>query len=145
MALMKLCRCGKKIEYHIKHCDSCTVEIENEKSIKVKKYDKEVRHREGNKRYATFYNSKSWKTLSDIVKRNYNGLCVTCLMNDGEVTVSDTTHHIVELKEDWDLRLVEENLIPLCHDCHNKLHVDYNKKDIIYLKEITLKYKNKYK
>lgn len=144
MALMKLCRCGKKIEYHIKYCDNCTAEIENEKKEKVKKYDKDIRNSTENIKYTSFYNSKAWKTLSDIIKRNYNGICVMCLIDRGEVTPSNTTHHIEELKENWNLRLVEENLIPLCHSCHNDLHIDYKEKDKKHLKNIIFKYKDKY-
>lgn len=141
MGLMKLCKCGKKIEYHIKHCEGCTSETENEKREKVKRYDRHTRYSKENKRYATFYNSKSWRVLSDIVKRQYNGVCAVCLTDKGEVIPSDTTHHIIELKEDWDLRLVETNLIPLCHDCHNNLHINYSEKEKEYLKDIIKKYK----
>lgn len=144
MALMKLCRCGKKIEYHIKYCDSCTIEIEIEKREKVKRYDREVRYSDSNKQYADFYNSKPWRTLSDITKSNFNGLCVMCLIDREEVAPSDTTHHIEELKESWDLRLVEDNLIPLCHSCHNDLHIDYKQKDKKHLKNIILEYKSKF-
>lgn len=144
MALMKLCRCGKKIDYSTRYCNSCTVEVENKKREKVKRYDREVRNSIENKRYTDFYNSKPWRTLSEIIKSNFNGLCVICLIDKGEVTPSDTTHHIEELKEDWSLRLVEDNLIPLCHLCHNNLHIDYKEKDKKHLKNIILEYKSKF-
>lgn len=147
MALYKLCRCGKRIEYTEKYCTDCMKAVKEEKKDRVKHYDKNVRYSKENKKYTQFYNSKPWKTLSDIVKRNYHGLCVTCEVSrkeNQEITLSDTTHHIEELKERWDLRLMEDNLIPLCHDCHNKLHANYKEKDKIRLRNAMEEFKNLY-
>ena len=137
MALLKKCICGKNIPYHIDKCESCKED--------TRKRDRKTRYSKGNIRYTTFYNNTPWRTLSDIVKTSYNGLCVVCVIEHGEIVGSDTTHHIEELREDWEQRLVESNLIPLCHSCHNSFHSDYKDEDKIYLKNIIKKYKIKFK
>lgn len=140
IALMKRCICGKRIDYNIVMCDECMAEDK----ARVQRYDRRVRHSEDNKRYVQFYNSKTWRTLSEVIKSNFNGVCPICLIEDNEVVDSDTTHHISELKEDWELRLIGDNLIPLCHSCHNNIHVNYCEEDKLYLKNIIKKYKNKF-
>lgn len=142
--MKKLCRCGKKIDYYTKACDECLAEMEKEKRQRVKRYDRDIRNSSSNSRYTQFYNSKQWEILSDIVKRNFHGICPVCDVDHGLLVESDTTHHIVELREDFSLRLVEDNLIPLCHDCHNKLHANYTEKEKEYLKGIILKFKRRY-
>ncbi len=133
---MKLCRCNKKIDYNKKYCRECEKKVEQEKREKVRRYDKEVRNNDSNKKYTDFYNSKAWRSLSEVIRRKYNGLCVMCLLEKNEVVDSDVIHHIEELKERWDLRLVEENLIALCHSCHNDLHSSYSEKEKEKLKKL---------
>lgn len=146
MALMKLCRCNKKIDYNKKYCSKCEKEVEKEKRDRVRRYDKEVRNNDSNKKYTDFYNSKAWRALSEVIRRKYNGLCVMCLLERDEVVDSDVVHHIEELKKRWDLRLVEDNMIPLCHCCHNSIeNINYSKKEKIYLKKLIERYENTYR
>lgn len=142
---MKLCRCGKRIDYIKKYCDKCAIEIEKEKKDRVRRYDREVRYSKENKKYADFYNSKAWRTLSDLIKKKYNGMCVMCLLDKDKVVDSDVVHHIEELKKRWDLRLSSTNLIALCHECHNGIEdTNYSKEDKIYLKQLIERYKEIY-
>lgn len=145
MALLKKCRCGKNIPHDIRYCDKCMAEVDSEDKAKTQRYDREVRHSEDNVRYTTFYNSTPWRTLSDVVKLTFNGLCPVCLVEHERIVESDTTHHIEELRKDWDKRLVESNLIPLCHSCHNEIHSNYKEEDKMYLKEIKEKFKERFK
>ncbi|MDO7487031.1 HNH endonuclease signature motif containing protein [Peribacillus frigoritolerans] len=48
-----------------------------------------------------------------------NPLCEHCLLMD-KVTPMDVCDHIIELKDDWSLRLDISNLQSLCNSCHNK-------------------------
>jgi 5-methylcytosine-specific restriction protein A len=83
---------------------------------KNKRYNKQKRDKEMQK----FYNSSSWKKLRKI-KLNKDPLCERCLKMD-RIRVADVVHHIKEAKEHPELRLREDNLMSLCHNCHNKLH-----------------------
>lgn len=127
--------CGRRIPQGSK-CD-CRKE-------RYKKYNKNVRNTEENKKYAKFYNSVEWKALSVYIKIKYNGLCLRCLMEYKELKSHDVVHHIIEVKEDWNKRLYKDNLIPLCHSCHNELHSNYNSDRKEELKEILEKYKSIY-
>lgn len=58
------------------------------------------------------YNTAAWKNLSKNM-RIKNPFCEIC----GEVT--DVVDHIIEVKDDDSVGLLEENLQCLCHSCHN--------------------------
>jgi 5-methylcytosine-specific restriction enzyme A len=68
-----------------------------------------------------FYKSKEWKQMRALAFERDNGLCQRCLKK-GILKVANVVHHIVEIKDDWSLRLVLENLESLCHSCHNAHH-----------------------
>lgn len=48
-------------------------------------------------------------------------------MTQGIVIRADTVHHIVPLKENWNLRSNEDNLISLNHDTHSMIEQQYRK------------------
>lgn len=83
-----------------------------------------------NKMYA-FYKSKEWARLRANVLRKSHGECVWC-MAKGKVTKAETVHHIQHVRTHPELALSETytgkdgrrhpNLVPLCHDCHDKAH-----------------------
>ena len=97
------------------------------KYIEIKK--KKERSKRYNKKYdvkrdeevESFYNSRAWKVMRKVVLERDNHLCRHC-HQQGKITVADVVHHIKELKTHWYLRLTKENLLSLCHDCHNKEH-----------------------
>lgn len=78
-----------------------------------------------------FYNSREWRKLSKKVIKNGNFECAEC-KKMGKVTPAVLTHHINELKNRPDLAysltytddkgVERPQLIPLCHDCHERLH-----------------------
>ncbi|MBO6031059.1 MAG: HNH endonuclease [Prevotella sp.] len=80
---------------------------------------------------AAFYNSREWRKLSKAVIKDGNYECIEC-RRKGKVTQAVLTHHVNELKTRPDLAYsltyTDENgetrpqLIPLCHDCHEKIH-----------------------
>lgn len=129
-------RCGKKIlQGTICEC----------KKESYKEYDKRVRYSKGNIKYSMFYKSKEWISISNYIRHKYYGLCVMCLIKYNELTPSDVVHHIEEIKENWNKRLDENNLIPLCHKCHNELHGHYGTIEKEKLKVILSKYAEKYR
>lgn len=73
-----------------------------------------------------FYVLKEWKEKrKQILERDHNK-CQRCLGNFkcGEpvkkIRLVDAkyVHHIIPLKENYDLALVDDNLVSLCFDCH---------------------------
>lgn len=129
-------RCGKKIPQGT----TCPC-----KKGAYREYDKKVRYSKENIKYSRFYKSKEWTELSKYIRHKYYGLCLRCLIGDDEFTPSDVVHHIEEIKENWDKRLDEKNLIPLCHKCHNESHGHYGTVEKEKLREILRRYAEKYR
>lgn len=95
--------CGREIPKGEK-CTVCSKE-------RYKTYNKYKRNSES----ARFYNSLEWKRLRDYVYKKFNHLCLMCLIDDSKINKADTIHHIIPISDDWNKRLVLDNLIPLCH------------------------------
>ena len=74
----------------------------------------------------------------------YNGLCLMCYFKYKILTIANVVHHIVELKEDYTKRLDEDNLITLCHSCHNILHGNYTDKEKQELHNIKNMYEDEF-
>lgn len=78
-----------------------------------------------------FYNSREWRKISKKVIADGHFECVEC-KKMGKVTDAVLTHHVNELKNRPDLAYsftytdengeVKPQLIPLCHDCHERIH-----------------------
>ena len=130
MAIKKLCaRCQKIIDINQRYCSECEKRYKESNKITYKKYNKYKRDKKKQK----FYDSKDWRTISNIVKSKDFGLCQVCL-NKNIVKSSDVVHHIISLDEDRNKALDRDNLICLCHKCHNKIHNDMkdnSKKELI--------------
>lgn len=128
--------CGKKILKGTK-CEC--------RKDRYKEYDKRVRLKGDNKQYAKFYNSVAWKRMSASINKKYNGMCLMCLLRDKSITPSDVVHHIETIRERFDKKLEEENLIPLCHRCHNNIdHINYSNELKNELRRLLLEYEKKY-
>ncbi|MCX0405219.1 HNH endonuclease [Clostridium perfringens] len=52
------------------------------------------------------------------------GLCKVCL-GKNRIRVADVVHHIIELKENRELRLRTSNLFSLCNSCDQEIHAKY--------------------
>lgn len=119
----KCTECGKKVlEHTLCQCEE-KKRLDSYKDYKrrrmMDKYEKERQK---------FYSSDSWLKLSENIKKHYLGLCVVC-WNKNKIQESEYTHHIQTLKDRYDLRLCEDNLIPLCDCCHKKVHKLYDKSE----------------
>ena len=72
-----------------------------------------------------FRQSSQWKKKRELVKKRDGYLCRVCLEND-ELTRDKfnwkklEVHHIVPLREDYERRLDEDNLITLCRYHHEE-------------------------
>lgn len=126
MALKKLCaKCHEVIDQGNTYCDKCNSKVN---SINSKVYNESSRNKESQ----SFYNNKQWKKLTHVIKQKDNGLCLNCL-NDNKIKYKDVIHHIIPLTDDKSKALDINNLISLCHTCHNRTHGMYDKN--IKLKE----------
>lgn len=84
-----------------------------------------------------FYNSWDWKKLRRKVLKKQNDECQICKQR-GKVKTATTVHHVNYVKKCPALALSEtfidengeekQNLIALCHDCHEELHNYRNKR-----------------
>jgi 5-methylcytosine-specific restriction endonuclease McrA len=116
---------------------------------KRERYKQYARDRQ-DKEEQRFYSSSEWINLAEYIRRKFNGICVVCLLKDNVISYVEAVHHIVEIKDDWDLRLSEDNLICLCSSCHSKVHRLYKKssKDKEKMQEILYRlieqYENEY-
>jgi 5-methylcytosine-specific restriction endonuclease McrA len=72
-------------------------------------------------RTAEFYNSKGWRRLSHKIIRAAHGECRMC-SDAHRLTPAVLVHHIKHLREHPELAYTESNLMPLCHDCHERIH-----------------------
>ena len=78
-----------------------------------------------------FYNSRDWRSLSHDVIADGKNECLYC-KQAGKVSRAILTHHFNELKKRPDLAYsrtfvdvdgrTKPNLIPLCNDCHERVH-----------------------
>lgn len=83
-----------------------------------------------------FYTSGLWLKLREEVLDEFKHECQHCKAR-GFYTKADTVHHVQYVKKHPRLALskfyefagkVYRNLIPLCHDCHERVH-EYRQKD----------------
>lgn len=88
---------------------------------RYKEYDRFSRDR---KSY-DFYHSREWTNLQPRILELDDGIDVYLFMTSGEIVTADTVHHIVPLKDDWNRRLDEDNLMSLHHDTHSMIEQKY--------------------
>lgn len=123
MALKKLCRCGKIIDYNQKYCKQCGIKYQEERKEYHKYYDKYIRDQES----ADFYNSPGWEKTREYILNKYKGLDLYAFFIEKKIVYADTVHHIEELRENWNRRLDITNLIPLSSGNHTRIHKMYEK------------------
>lgn len=123
MALYSLCcRCGTKIQYRTRYCDRCKTKEDVERiemnKVRSKKYNSDRYLRDKtNESYRLFYTTQAWKNKRTEILRRDNHECQMCKVLC-KYKVATDVHHILNLKDNYDKRLDDDNLISLCHDCH---------------------------
>ena len=74
---------------------------------------------------SSFYHSPAWRKCRAAYLRKAGGLCERCLQS-GRYKPAIEIHHITELNEenvkDASIAYGFDNLMALCHDCHNEVH-----------------------
>lgn len=124
--LMELCqRCGTKIPYRTKYCDRCKTKEDEERvqehKVKCKKYnsDRYIRDKE-NESYRLFYTTQTWKNKREDILRRDNYECQMC-KTLCKYEVATDVHHVLSLRDNYDKRLDNDNLLSLCHHCHHNI------------------------
>lgn len=74
-----------------------------------------------NPQAVAFYNSAAWRKFRANVLAERLHLCEPC-RERGELNAADTVHHIIEIKDDWSMRLCRSNVQAICRACHNRVH-----------------------
>lgn len=119
----KCSQCFKKVPIGTQCSCEMKQRKESYKAYKQKRLlDNEERERQ------KFYTSIPWLVLSENVKKKYYGLCVLCWY-EKRIQVNEFTHHIETLKERFDSRFDENNLVPLCDCCHKHVHSKYDESE----------------
>jgi len=123
---MKLCaRCNKKIEYGKSMCSECETTYKQER---WQDYDKRVRKSKDNKKYDSFYHSKSWSIVVNIVKDRLKYLDIYSYYVLHKIEYGNACHHIIPIKtqQGWDKRLDVNSIIYLTNDNHDMMRSLYN-------------------
>jgi len=114
-------RAGKQC--NVLHCPNITHDTYCSVHAHIAEENRQARHNEykrerQDKKEQRFYSSTAWNKLRD-TKRSRDPLCEHCLMI-GKAKPVEEIDHIVEIKDDWSLRLTYSNLQSLCGACHRK-------------------------
>lgn len=123
MGLKKYCKCGRLIDAAEECCEFCRPERERVRLEQQKKYNRYKRQD------AEFYKTKDWEEIRAAVLAKYNYLDLYEYFINDKVVSANVVHHIEELKNNKDLGMDLNNLIPLSHKTHKKIHKLYNNKD----------------
>jgi hypothetical protein len=122
--LKKLCSyngCKVLVDYGIKYCDKHKARHNIYKANRLK--DKTEKKIQG------FYNSIEWIRARELVKTKQYGIDIVEYYKTGKIVAAETYHHIVEVKEDYSMRLDIYNVLGLTNSNHQKIHGKYNKDD----------------
>lgn len=68
-----------------------------------------------------FYKTKRWQRKRAYILRLNGYRCQDC-RKYGRLTEATEVHHIKHADEYPDLAFADDNLVALCHECHNKRH-----------------------
>ncbi len=79
--------------------------------------------------YDWFYKKPAWRKIREMALSRDDYLCQHCF-DEGVFKQADLVHHIVYVENDFNKALSLENLVSLCHACHNEVHKNDNKRHI---------------
>lgn len=111
------------------YCKIHEAKIDNANKQRYKVYKTNRTIDEEQRKYQRFYNTKDWLRIRDSVISSCLGVDILEYYRTGKVIQGYTSHHIVELSDDYDMRLDIDNLIYLTESNHQAVHREYNKGD----------------
>ena len=119
--LKRLCpKCNKVIDVTNRYCDDCS---KNYNAKSRKEYD-EVRKED---EFHSFYKTKEWKSVRKTVLDKYNYIDLYELHINERMVIANTVHHIIEVREEYDMRLEINNLFPCSSRTHNRIEKMYRR------------------
>ena len=124
MPIFKRCsRCGSRIQSG-STCE-CVRRYERQR---YKTYDMNQR----DKKSRAFYTGREWQKKREEILSIDEYIDVYLFMTEGTIIAADTVHHIIPLKDDWEKRFADENLMSLNHNTHSMIEQKYkaNKPEI---------------
>lgn len=77
-----------------------------------------------------FYHSKEWRQIRQSVLERDHGIDQWELTEQGRLIPGDTVHHIVEIREHWELRNDIDNLETISKGNHNREHIEKGNKKL---------------
>jgi 5-methylcytosine-specific restriction protein A len=123
MSVKKFCAnpgCNTLCDIGQRYCEKHQLQQGEVKAEINRLYDKTIR-RGRDKVYTDFYHSGAWEATRDAVLQRYSGIDLYAYYIEHRIVPADMVHHIVELKDDWSVRLDTKNLIPLSDDSHRTI------------------------
>ena len=93
------------------------------KAMRMKEQEEAIRQR--------FYNSKEWLMFREMLAHQRLHIDIYEYYMHGSIVIADTYHHIIELKEDYSLRISKDNVIGLTYSNHQIIHDLYDKNNHI--------------
>lgn len=153
MGLNKFCpKCDSIIGYRDKYCTDCQAEIDRkskerfERYLRVRKATgqdkvayKKYRDKRNDTEYQDFYNSKEWKSKREKILSKFKYIDIYSYYKYKEIVTSDLVHHIKEIKEDFNMKLCDDNLIAVSNKSHSEIHKrmnESNKEKEIVIREL---------
>ena len=124
MALKKLCPNCKRalIDQGQDYCPACRGAVSQRRKNNNQRYD----HLYRNKDAKAFYASVEWQQARLAALARFGYLDIYDYYVYRKLTKAATVLHIIELDEDWEQRLILDNLLPLSDGNHNKIHGLYS-------------------
>lgn len=83
--------------------------------------EQEIRELIRENRLGEFYKEWYWRMLALRIIIEEHGECRVC-KEAHKLTRAVLVHHILYLRDRPDLAYERSNLMPLCHDCHERIH-----------------------
>lgn len=106
-----------------KRCSHCGKRIETGSECPcIKERYKKYRKLRNDKKEQVFYSSGIWIIKRDKIKDKFKGIDIYSYFILGKIEFSSTVHHIEPIKDNWNRRLDDDNLIPLTDSNHRKIH-----------------------
>ena len=120
---MKKCskvNCNNLIDFRETYCSSHK-QLKNESR---KQYDKQ--RYETDKDIRQTYNSTTWKHIRKGVMLRDNSLCQYCL-HQGRYEVATLVDHFIPIRDAYELRYDQNNLVSACNKCNTTKAIDEEK------------------
>ena len=115
-------RCKKLIPHGLAYYSECRPVMEQARQEAIKRKQQRYNQKR-NRKYKSFYNSKTWKQMSRAKLASVMWKCEAHI--DSECTgLAVEVHHIqpIQTSEGWERRLDWDNLEAVCTHCHNFRH-----------------------